>query len=864
MNTVPRYSAPLDRALQLTASATVFEVSFGGVPTPDSITFSAMLLGAVGNISFSSEPAVPLAVANGNAVLKFSDMTPSVVTVTASALIEGVPYIDRQTVEKRQALDLRPPPAPTGLAVTGTAATIVLHWDAAPAAYINLSHTEVWRATVNNLAQATLAGRAEGREYIDPVGPGATRYYWIRYVSRASIPGPYNANGGTVGASDVEVEHLLDVLTGEITKGQLHADLGQKIDLIDELDEAYGDTASAAVSAATATEAAAAALLSQQQAATAAGQGGQYASQASQSATSAGTDAGRATTSAGQASQSATGAAGSASAAQSSASTAAQAAQSASGSAAAAVTSAQNASGFATAAETASTASTASKVAAEAARTGASGSAQAASGSAGTATAKATEASQSAAAAASSAVTAGTKASDAGVYASQAASSKTAADGSAQAAATFLQQAQAILLDPVTGLVDKYAAVKVLADATASSLNGVRARYGVQLDADGVAGGFELLAGGGRLDFGVRASTFFVASPAGSGIASAVPFIVRTTETIVDGVTIPIGMYITNAFIQNAAITNAKIGGDIWSSNFVIGQAGWRLYRSGDMEINNLRARGRLMGGDFGGYAWPPSGGGFYLGPEGLLLGNPATGKYIELGSDGYVGMPGFVISGGRAKFSGDVVTGSAPAFRIEMGPDDPVYAMWAGSGAKTDANAIFFLKRNGAGYFGGALTGGVLRTSVTNPTVDPAAQVIDGPFGSNGGTITVVGSIDWTSQRSSLNHFFTAGAGATQAVLRLYRKIGTGSEALVHTATVPGNLAIANAEPSDEISSATLSTSGSFTYTDPVTSSVDRTYRLEVAITSQTVSTAIKPGAGGTSFRPATASQRLTIITSE
>ena len=33
MNTVPRHAAPLDRALMLTASATMFEVSLGGAPT---------------------------------------------------------------------------------------------------------------------------------------------------------------------------------------------------------------------------------------------------------------------------------------------------------------------------------------------------------------------------------------------------------------------------------------------------------------------------------------------------------------------------------------------------------------------------------------------------------------------------------------------------------------------------------------------------------------------------------------------------------------------------------------------------------------------------------------------------------------
>lgn len=862
MNTVPRYAAPIDRALLLTPSATLFEVSVAGTPTPAAITFSALMLGAVGEITFSSDPAVPLTVANGDAVLQFADMAASIVTVTATTVIDGLTYVARQTVAKQQALDLRPPPAPTGLATTGHPATITLAWDAAPANYSNLSHTEVWRAPVNNFAQAALAGRADGREYVDPVGPGVTRYYWIRYVSRVAIPGPYNAGSGTIGASDAEVEHLLGVLTGEITQSQLHADLGAKIDLIDVLDEAYGDTASAAVSAAAATEAAAAALLSKQQAAAAAGQGGQYASQASQSATAANADAGRASTSAGQASEAASGADGSASAAQASQAAAAQSAQGAGASAAAAADSKQNAASYANAAETASAASSAAKVSAEAARDGAANAAQAASGSAGTASAKANEAGQSAIAANNAATTATTRAADAGAYAAQAANSQTNADGSAQAAASFLQQAQATLRDPVTGLVDKYAAVKVLADATAESLGEARAKYGVQLDVDGVAGGFELIGGGGRVDFGVRASSFFIAAPAGSGIPTAVPFIVRTTETVIGGVTIPIGMYVADAFIQNASITNAKIGGDIWSSNYVAGQAGWRLSRAGNMEVNNLRARGHIAGGALDRWNWPDAGTGFYLGPEGLLLGNERTGPYFQVGVDGNVRSPGFEIIGGRAKFSGNVVTGAGTGFRIEMGPDDPTYAMWAGSGIKNDINAIFYIKRDGSAYFGGSLSAGVLKTAVSNPAFDLNAQVVDGPFGSNGGTINVVCSLAWRFDKASRGHAYAAGSGSNAVTIWLYRTIGSGAEALVQTASFTGATSIVNSNDPDTPSTCTRSIDGAFTYTDTAASTQNRSYRAVVAISQQAITMTPRPGGG--SEDPDAFYQRLTLITTE
>jgi hypothetical protein len=47
-------------------------------------------------------------------------------------------------------------------------------------------------------------------------------------------------------------------------------------------------------------------------------------------------------------------------------------------------------------------------------------------------------------------------------------------------------------------------------------------------------------------------------------------------------------------YIANAAIGNAQIGGDIWSSNHVAGSAGWRIYRSGNAEFRNITARGDI------------------------------------------------------------------------------------------------------------------------------------------------------------------------------------------------------------------------------------------------------------------------------
>lgn len=618
MNTVPRYAAPIDRALLLTASATMFEVSAAGVPTPSAITLSALMLGAVGEISFSSEPPVPLTVANGSAVLKFEDMSSSIVTVLASTVIDGLTYYARQTLAKQQMLDLRPPPAPAGLAATGHPATISLTWAAPPVNYNNLSHTEVWRATVNDFSKAALVGRADGREFTDPVGAGVFRYYWIRYISRASIPGPYNNSSGTVGASNSEVEHLLGVLTEKLTEDQLASSLSSKIDLIEKLEETYGDTASAAASAA-------AAALSEAAADKAVGRAGQYEVSSASSAAKAETEAARASSFSGESAQSATNAKGSAAAAENSAIVAAQSANTAGQSAQSAVISSQNAS-----------------------------------------------------------------------------SAANNAKGSAEASAQFLQQAQAILTDPITGLVDKYAAVKVQADATADSVKGVVAKYGVQVDADGVSGGFEVIGGGRQVSFGVRATTFSIAAPLGSSIPSAIPFIVRATETVIGGVTIPIGVYISDAFIQNASITNAKIGGDIWSSNYAAGVSGWYLQRTGDFYANNVRLRGSVAGGGYDSYQWPSVGqSGFYLGPEGLRLGNYGTGKYVQMNANGDIYTPQFQSAGGKATFYGEL-SGATGTFQLVRSPSRSGPAGNSGAGAGYDligAGLYFYDGQNALPY---------------------------------------------------------------------------------------------------------------------------------------------------------------------
>jgi hypothetical protein len=97
-----------------------------------------------------------------------------------------------------------------------------------------------------------------------------------------------------------------------------------------------------------------------------------------------------------------------------------------------------------------------------------------------------------------------------------------------------------------------------------STTNGLNAQYTVKIDTNGYVSGFGLASTANNAtpfsSFIVRADRFSISSPSGPSIPPKTPFIVTTTTTIVNGVSVPAGVYIDSATIQNGSITNAKIG----------------------------------------------------------------------------------------------------------------------------------------------------------------------------------------------------------------------------------------------------------------------------------------------------------------
>jgi hypothetical protein len=128
-------------------------------------------------------------------------------------------------------LDFTPPPAPTGLTATGALTTIILEWD--DPLYTNFNFAEIWRSGEDNLGTAVKIGTTNATLYSDPVAPGSVYYYWVRFVSRADVTGPYQGTSGVRGETSQDPAYLLEILTGQITESQLYEDLGTRLDGIE-------------------------------------------------------------------------------------------------------------------------------------------------------------------------------------------------------------------------------------------------------------------------------------------------------------------------------------------------------------------------------------------------------------------------------------------------------------------------------------------------------------------------------------------------------------------------------------------------------------------------------------------------------
>lgn len=105
------------------------------------------------------------------------------------------------------------PPAGTNLQASGALASVILTWDSPE--YNGHSYTEIWGASTDDLGTAVLLGLSPGSIYVDNLGAGGTRYYWIRFVNTNNETGPFNATAGVVGETGDDPDYLIQVLSDE-------------------------------------------------------------------------------------------------------------------------------------------------------------------------------------------------------------------------------------------------------------------------------------------------------------------------------------------------------------------------------------------------------------------------------------------------------------------------------------------------------------------------------------------------------------------------------------------------------------------------------------------------------------------------
>lgn len=127
------------------------------------------------------------------------------------------------------------PRTPRSVTTSGGLATIVVSWNSVN--YSGHAYAEVWAASRTTeqeeadpqenptLDQAVLVGMTAGTSFSHAVGGAAERWYWVRFINRNGVAGPYNATDGTYGSTSVDPEYVLEVLANALTVSQLSSSL---------------------------------------------------------------------------------------------------------------------------------------------------------------------------------------------------------------------------------------------------------------------------------------------------------------------------------------------------------------------------------------------------------------------------------------------------------------------------------------------------------------------------------------------------------------------------------------------------------------------------------------------------------------
>lgn len=245
------------------------------------------------------------------------------------------------------------------------------------------------------------------------------------------------------------------------------------------------------------------------------------------------------------------------------------------------------------------------------------------------------------------------------------------------------------------------------------------------------------------------------------GVTGPAPFFQIDVPTVINGVTIPAGTYIKQAWIadatisrakiQNLAVDNAKIsdlsvaklttgalqvGATIASQGYVAGSSGWQIRADGSAEFANVSVRGTLYGGAATAYA---SGTGLFAGLDSstykFRVGNPAGNRMYWDGTNLVIVGSLFGSSLSGSDISGGTITGATVSGGTILGGNATGYGAGIGLFAGLDGGTYKFRVGNPAGeYFrwdGSVLevVGDIIATSniQTNAVTDLAYDSLSG-----------------------------------------------------------------------------------------------------------------------------------------
>lgn len=332
-------------------------------------------------------------------------------------------------------------------------------------------------------------------------------------------------------------------------------------------------------------------------------------------------------------------------------------------------------------------------------------------------------------------------------------------------------------------------------DAITDEINdsGLLEQLTVKVDDNGYVSGYGLASTpsnyGASTTFAILANRFVVAGPASGGTLTDIPFFVQATATTVNGVAVPPGVYMTDAFIHNGVITNAKIGNlavddakvanmnvsklragkvgvseYIESSSYVSGVTGFRIHGNGNAEFNNVTARGTVYAtaGQIGGNTIDSTGvqspgyngtSGWRINSDGTaVFGNNVTIKGVLSGATG-------TFAGSLSAATGTFAGSLSAAGGTFAGSLSAATGTFSGSLTAAAVNAVDTLNVAGNAITGNVSADGAGGTLPAGWSASVVSAAITMPAGNSGVVVFANITMDASSGASITTHVYRNGA---------------------------------------------------------------------------------------------------------